>query len=268
VINEITKAFALPPHSPTPRFIEPRWPVVVAVIPVLTLVVGLPDRVRVFPTWVPIVLCIILIVPMSALALTTAKVRWLRIESVVVRLFFVTVGFGLVDQLVQVLSTMVRRSAEVSGLQLLTSSIAGWATNVLIFAIAYWRTDRGGPEARSNHASTRPDWLFPQQSAPEDAPLRWRPTFIDYLFLSYCTATAFSPAEAQPLTSRAMLLLMLESIISLITIVAIASRAISILGGKRTTAHLETKKDLRSYQLRELTGCKPCLEEKFNLSPS
>jgi hypothetical protein len=51
----------------------------------------------------------------------------------------------------------------------------------------------------------KPDWLFPQQGVPEDAPLNWRPTFIDYLFLSYCTATAFSPAEAQPMTSRAML---------------------------------------------------------------
>lgn len=96
--------------------------------------------------------------------------------------------------------------------------------------IAYWRTDRGGPEARANRASSRADWLFPQQTAPGDAPLDWRPTFIDYLFLSYCTATAFSPAEAQPLTAWAILLLMLESIISLITIVAIASRAINILG--------------------------------------
>lgn len=231
VINEINKAFALPAHSPTPRFIEPRWPVVVSVFAVFTLVAELPDRVRVFPQWAPFVLTIVLIVPMSALALTAAKVRWLRIESVVVRLFFVTAGFGLVDQLIQVLSTMVRRSSEVSGLQLLTSSIAVWATNVLIFAIAYWRTDRGGPEARANRASTRPDWLFPQQSVPEDMAFSWCPTFIDYLFLSYCTATAFSPAEAQPLTSRAMLLLMLESTISLITVVAIASRAINILGG-------------------------------------
>lgn len=59
----------------------------------------------------------------------------------------------------------------------------------------------------------------------------WSPTFIDYLFLSYCTATAFSPTEAQPLTPRAMLLPMLESIISLVAVVAVAARAINILGG-------------------------------------
>ena len=125
---------------------------------------------------------------------------------------------------------MVRRSGELTGLQLLSSSIAVWAANVLIFSIAYWRTDRGGPEARVNGVNRRPDWLFPQQGVPEDIPPDWRPTFIDYLFLSFCTATAFSPAEAQPLTSRAMLLLMLESVISLITVIAVAARAINILG--------------------------------------
>lgn len=49
------------------------------------------------------------------------------------------------------------------------------------------------------------------------------------VFLSYCTATECSPAEAQPLTSRAMLLLMPESTISLITVIAGVARAINIL---------------------------------------
>ena len=79
-----------------------------------------------------------------------------------------------------------------------------WATNVLIFSIVYQRSDRGGPEARANHTKARPDWLFPQQSVPGEGSQEWRPTFIDYLFLSFCTTTAFSPAEAQPLTPRAM----------------------------------------------------------------
>jgi len=225
-----TPSLVLPAQTATPAFTEPRWPIVVTIVAVSALLTTLPERVRVFPQWVPYIFVVILIMPMTALAWTTAKGRWLRIESAVLWLFFLTAGFGLVAQLIRVLSAMVGRSTELSGLQLLTSSIAVWATNVLIFSIAYWRTDRGGPEARANSTSRRPDWLFPQQSVPGDAPLEWRPTFIDYLFLSYCTATAFSPAEAQPLTARAMLLLMLESMISLIAIVAIASRAINILG--------------------------------------
>ena len=210
--------------------IEPRWPVALVVVVVLCMLTLLPGRIRVFPFWVPYLLAIVLIVPIAALMLTPAKARWLRIESIVQLLFLVIAGFGMVDQLAHVLSAMVRPSGGVTGLQLLTSSIAVWATNVLIFSVVYWRTDRGGPEARANRASTRPDWLFPQESVPENVLLDWRPTFIDYLFLSCCTATAFSPAEAQPLTSRAMLLLMLESMISLITVIAVGARAINILG--------------------------------------
>lgn len=169
--------------------IEPRWPVVVTIVAVAGLLTLLPGRIRVFPAWVPPLLALGLIVPMGALRLTTPKTRWLRIEGVVtvvflVVTFLVVTGFGMVDQLTQLLSSMVRRSSEITGVQLLTSHM----------------------------------------------PLNWRPTFIDYLFLAFCTATAFSPAEAQPLTARGMLLLMLESIVSLVTILAVAARAINILG--------------------------------------
>jgi hypothetical protein len=139
-------------------------------------------------------------------------------------------GFGIIAALKTLISAMVRRSSEVTGLHLLTSSIAVWATTVLLFSVAYWRIDRGGPEARANHANRKPDWLFPQENAGEDVPPDWRPTFVDYLFLAFCTATAFSPTDAQPLTARGKLLMMLESTISLVTIVVVASRAINILG--------------------------------------
>jgi hypothetical protein len=72
--------------------------------------------------------------------------------------------------------------------------------------------------------------FFPQEGAPRDVPPDWRPTFVDYLFLGYSTATAFSTTDVMPLTSRAKMLMMLESTISLATIVAVMSRAINILG--------------------------------------
>jgi hypothetical protein len=58
----------------------------------------------------------------------------------------------------------------------------------------------------------------------------WLPPFVDYLFLGYTTATAFSPTDALPLTPRAKLLMMLESSISWMTILVVVSRAINILG--------------------------------------
>jgi hypothetical protein len=57
----------------------------------------------------------------------------------------------------------------------------------------------------------------------------WLPGFIDYVFLAYTNATAFSPADTFPLTVRAKLLMMAESAISLITIAVVASRAVGIL---------------------------------------
>jgi hypothetical protein len=43
-------------------------------------------------------------------------------------------------------------------------------------------------------------------------------------------ATAFSPTDVLPLSHRAKLLMMVECVISLVTIIAVASRAINILG--------------------------------------
>ena len=212
------------------RGIEPRWPVALAVIGVSFLLGQLPDRVRTFPVWVPYILGFALVVPMAAIALTRAKEQWLRVERMTTLLFFVVGGSGMVANLAQLIAEMVRGSGQVDGIQLLTSSVAIWVNNVLTFSLLYWQIDRGGPEARATHASTRPDWLFPQDGARDFVPPDWRPTFIDYLFLGYSTGTAFSAADTLPLTSRAKILMMLESAISLVTIVAVMSRAIGILG--------------------------------------
>ena len=86
-------------------------------------------------------------------------------------------------------------------------------------------------EARTVFAGVRPDWHFPQTDVPpgEVAP-GWRPTYVDYLFLSFSTCTAFSTTEVSPMTRRAKMLMMLEAVISLVTITAVAARAINVLG--------------------------------------
>ena len=211
--------------------IEPRWPVVLAILAAILMVVLLPERVVLFPAWFPYVMGIVLIFPMAVVGVSVEKTRWLPVERMIMLLFLVAMGLGTLANLANLISTMVDRSGQLSGLQLLASSIVVWVSNVLIFSLLYWRIDRGGPEARANHTGGRPDWLFPQAGVPEDAPPDWRPTFVDYLFLGFSTAVAFSPTDALPLTSRAKMLMMLESTISLTTIVVVASRAINILGG-------------------------------------
>jgi hypothetical protein len=211
--------------EPTPiTHIESRWLVALAILGVFFLLALLPDRIKTFPNWVPCVLVIALVVAMAALHLATAKRWWLRIERAVTLAFILIAVFAVLASLEHLLAEMVLHSAELSSLTLLQSSIAVWATNLLIFSMTYWRMDQGGPEARANQASTKPDWLFPQESVPEKAPTDWRPTFIDYLFLAFNTATAFSPTDVMPLTSRAKVLMMVESIISLVTIIAVVAR--------------------------------------------
>lgn len=212
------------------RRIESRWLVISAVYAVLVLLILLPGRVREFPVWVGCALASVLVAPMVALSLSTDKRRWLHIEGIAILVFILITGFALIDNLQFLLSQMVRGEVKLSGFTLLTSSIAVWATNVLIFSLVYWRIDRGGPEARANQTTTKPDWLFPQATAPDLAPNGWCPSFIDYLFLAFCTATAFSPTDALPLTSRAKALMMLESVLSLVTIITVLARAINTLG--------------------------------------
>jgi hypothetical protein len=209
---------------------EPRWPVALTVLATLFLLAALPGRLRLFPPWVSYVVAIAVIVPLVAVALSRARALWLRVESAVTLLFCVFCGLGTLASLANLVNAMVHRPGDITGTQLLSSSIAVWLTNVLAFSLLYWQIDRGGPAGRADNASTWPDWTFPATEAPEDVPPDWRPTFVDYLFLGFCTATAFSPTDALPLTSRAKMLMMFESAISLVTVVVVASRAINILG--------------------------------------
>jgi uncharacterized membrane protein len=119
--------------------------------------------------------------------------------------------------------------------ELLVSASALWFTNVLIFALWYWRLDAGGPhrrDARERHAAGA--FLFPQMTmlpdVREEADQRdWSPQFIDYLFLAFNTSTAFSPTDTPVLTRWAKALMILQSLISLTILVLLAARAVNIL---------------------------------------
>lgn len=213
-----------------PRAVESRWPVVLTIVLVLGLLTVLPDRVRFVPIWLPYLPGAVVLVAMATVPLTGGKVRSLRVERIVLLIFCISMGLAILGSLTYLIYEMFNRSDELDALQLLTSSIAAWVVNVLIFSLLYWQIDLGGPEARIHRRETHPDWLFPQADLPEGVMPDWRPTFIDYLFLSYNTATAFSPTDALPLTTRAKLLMMLQSMISLVTILVVVSRAINIIG--------------------------------------
>jgi uncharacterized membrane protein len=217
-------------ESALPIRYEPRWPVVLATIGVLCVLTFLPARIRLFPSWFPYVIGIALLLPIALVWLSGGQPRWLRVERTTTLVFSVLAEAVTLTTVLYLVVEMLNRPEDFSGQQLLTSSIGAWITNVLAFSLVYWRIDRGGPEARANDAATKPDWLFPQTGVPEEAPTDWRPTYVDYLFLAFSTAMAFSPTDTLPLTSRAKMLMMLESAVSLLTLVTVAARAINILG--------------------------------------
>jgi hypothetical protein len=105
-----------------------------------------------------------------------------------------------------------------------------WVTNVLLFGLWYWELDRGGPVARAMNPGAKPDFLFPQMTLPpEHAPRNWMPGLIDYLYVSFTNATAFSPTDTMPLTQIAKLLMSIQALAALLTIGLVVARAVNIL---------------------------------------
>jgi hypothetical protein len=210
---------------------EARWPVTLSILVVVFLLQSLPPRIQLFPRWTPYLLAVLVLSPILLVSLSAGELRWLRLERRVTLTFAALIALATAANLANIIEAMLDHRQGVAGLQLLASSIGVWVANVLAFSLLYWQLDRGGPLARSSGSSPRPDWSFPQDSAgPEQVASGWRPTFPDYLFLGYCSATAFSPTDVLPLTARAKMLVMVESAVSLATIVVVASRAINILG--------------------------------------
>lgn len=105
-----------------------------------------------------------------------------------------------------------------------------WWTNTVVFALWYWEYDRGGPAARAHGTTDVPDLLFPQLT-DEHLARDWEPVFVDYLFVSFTNATAFSPTDTMPLSRWAKLLFALQAAVSLVTVALIAARAVNILPG-------------------------------------
>jgi uncharacterized membrane protein len=152
-----------------------------------------------------------------------------RGQQILAVAMIVIVNVANLASLVRLVNMLVYHAKEITGPELLFSSLAIWITNVLVFALWYWEIDRGGPDQRTHLEHGGPDFLFPQMSTLGCASPNWTPNFIDYLYLAFTNATAFSPTDAMPLTTTAKLLMLAQSSISLVTITLVAARAVNIL---------------------------------------
>jgi len=116
-----------------------------------------------------------------------------------------------------------------NGRGLIVAGALIWLTNVIIFGLWYWQTDRGGAGKRAAGRDGPPDFLFPQMADDRVEPDNWRPEFIDYLYVSLTNALALSPTDTMPLSRTAKSIMGLQSLVSLVTIGLIISRAVNIL---------------------------------------
>ncbi|MBX9793989.1 MAG: hypothetical protein K2Y02_06835 [Burkholderiaceae bacterium] len=115
------------------------------------------------------------------------------------------------------------------GQSLLLDALNIWFTNIVVFALWFWNLDRGGPARAGLGDDQRPDFLFPQMLGSGDEDPAWRPGFIDYFYVSFTNATAFSPTDTMPLSPQSKLLMAVEATVSLLTVGLVAARAVNIL---------------------------------------
>lgn len=130
-------------------------------------------------------------------------------------------AFKLIDGLAQGTITDANK--------LLVSGGSIWLANIVIFSLWFWELDRGGPGARAEARDPVPDFLFPQMTAPEFSEKDWHPRFFDYLYISVTNASAFSPTDTAPLSRWAKILMMVQSLTSLVTVGLVIARAVNIL---------------------------------------
>ncbi len=203
---------------------EARWPVLFALLALGLLNFALPSTLILGPRWVVLAVLVVLAVPtiLAHRARRTFLVRALGFAMSGV------VTLALVGSLALLIAGLPEKSETPA--ELAKSAACLWAANVLVFAIWYWRLDAGGPFARDGRgAHTEGDFFFPQMMDGCPGPTNWSPRFVDYLFLAFNNSTAFSPTDTPVLSRWAKILTMLQSIISLLVVAVLASRAVGLI---------------------------------------
>jgi hypothetical protein len=157
----------------------------------------------------------------------TRRSRWLRGLSIGL---VVVLVFGSLWETVVLISDLIQGGPETNSAgDLLQAGSIVWVSNNIAFSLLYWELDGGGAAARAHHEQARPDLAFPQQLNPELRYDDWQPRFIDYLYLGFTNATAFSPTDVMPLVPWAKITMAVQSVISLSILGLVIARAVNVL---------------------------------------
>jgi hypothetical protein len=208
---------------------EPRWQVILALLAVAGIYTALPQELIVGPAWLLPALVVVLLVP-TVFAHRTGRNSLNHVLGIVI---CAIITFGLIASVVLLVTTIP--GGKEPALALLRSGGALWLTNVLVFALWYWRLDGGGPKKREteDEFGSR-SFVFPQMQIEKIERKtfgvdRWRPGFVDYLFIAFTASSTLGPTDAPILTHWAKLFMMTQILISLTIMVLLISRAVGVL---------------------------------------
>lgn len=203
---------------------EPRWPAFVAMLAASGVYFALPEPLSVGPSWGLLGIITILMVPI----VISSRKGHFDISRILTLTANVLITLAMIASLIFLIQGIPKHAEAPK--DLLRSASILWITNVLVFALWYWKLDAGGPTGRDRISDgLNSSFLFPQMLGQREGDPSWTPHFMDYLFLAFNTSTAFSPTDTAVLSRWAKVGMMLQSLISLTIVVLLAARAVNIL---------------------------------------
>ena len=208
---------------------EPRWQALLALLAIAGTAFALPRWLSVAPRWLVPALILILVVP-TVFAHRTGRNSLNHILGISISAI---ITLSLISSIVLLVTALPAHRE--SPLRLLLSGADLWLSNVLVFALWYWRLDGGGPTRREERRGFGSrGFLFPQMQVEKSQREcfgidGWRPGFVDYLFVAFTTSSTFGPTDSPILQPWAKLFAMLQAFISLTIVVLLISRAVGVL---------------------------------------
>ena len=202
---------------------------VAAIVTAIVLTLLLPDDLRLGPYWaLPVIESALLVVLLVGdPGSITRRSRELRVAGIAL---VALLGLSTMAATGFLIDSLVTGGPETdSAAELLRAGAIVWISNNIVFALFYWELDSGGAAARAHGLPQYPDFAFPQQLNPHVAAPGWRPRFVDYLYLGFTNATAFSPTDAMPLAPWAKIAMTVQSLISLAILALVVARAVNVL---------------------------------------
>ncbi|MBS1888638.1 MAG: hypothetical protein JSU06_15765 [Actinobacteria bacterium] len=199
-----------------------------SVVAAVVITGALPSSVRPESRWflgiIGLVLLVLIIADPGRIDRSTRLVRWLSRLLLTLLAVSSALATALLVHLLIVGGELTH-----SPTRLLLTGTAVWVSNNIVFGLVYWEVDGGGSVARTLHPRDYPDLAFPQQMNPHLASPGWRPMFVDYFYLGFTNALAFSPTDVMPLVPWAKLTMAFQSLISLAILGLVVARAVNIL---------------------------------------